>query len=60
MVDPISNLDEDVAEADAPRCETCSEPIVNAPEHRVVTWISEGTVSTAHFCDVDCRNEWER
>ncbi len=59
MVDPTSDLGEDVAEADAPRCGTCDEPIVEAATHRVVTWVDDGTVRTVHFCDVACRRDWD-
>lgn len=59
MVDPTSDLGEEVSEDDAPRCETCGDPIVDEPRHRVVTWIEDGEVRTAHFCDDDCRAEWD-
>ena len=58
MVDPTSDLGEDVTEETAPRCATCAAAIVNEPTHRVVTRIEDGAVSTAHFCDSDCRAEW--
>lgn len=60
MVDPTSDLGEDVTEEDAPRCQTCSKPIVDDPDHRVVTWIEDDAVETVHFCDSVCRSEWER
>jgi hypothetical protein len=59
MVDPTSNLGEGLAEADAPTCATCGEPIVDAPAHRVVTWVEDGSARTRHFCDADCRAEWD-
>lgn len=59
MVDPTSDLGEDVTEADAPRCSFCEEPIVNAPTHRVLTWIEDSTVKAVHFCDDDCRERWD-
>jgi hypothetical protein len=59
MVDPTSDLGEDVAEDDAPRCAGCGDPIVDEPAHRVVTWIEDGQVETAHFCDDDCRSGWD-
>ena len=59
MVDPTSDLGEDVTAEDAPTCETCGEPIVHVPTHRVVTWIEDDAVRTAHFCDDDCRAEWD-
>lgn len=58
MVDPTSDLGEDVTEEDAPRCETCEEPIVRESTHRVITWIENDEVQTAHFCDETCRMEW--
>lgn len=60
MVDPTSDLGEDVTEESAPRCENCGEPIVRERSHRVVTWIEDGEVQTAHFCDEACRDEWSR
>lgn len=59
MVDPTSDLGEDVGEEDAPRCEVCGDAIVARPTHRVITWIEDGQVETAHFCDDDCRADWE-
>lgn len=58
MVDPTSDLGEDVSEEDAPRCGTCGEPIPSATDHRVVTWVEEDEVRTVHFCDDDCRKQW--
>jgi hypothetical protein len=59
MVDPTSDLGEDVTEEDAPRCATCAEPIVTSPTHRILTWIDDGNVRSAHFCDEDCRAAWD-
>jgi len=59
MVDPTSDHHEDVDESEAPNCETCGEPIANEPTHREVTWIEDGDVRAAHFCDDDCRDEWD-
>jgi len=59
MVDPTSDLGEDVTEEDAPDCAVCGEPIVNEATHRVITWIEDGRVRTAHFCDEPCRLDWE-
>jgi hypothetical protein len=59
MVDPTSDLGEDVSEDDAPRCSTCGAPILNSPDHRVITWIENDNVQTAHFCDETCRSEWD-
>ncbi|WP_248904426.1 DUF7576 family protein [Halocatena marina] len=53
-VDPTSSLGADVCEEDAPQCDTCSEPIVNKPTHRVITWIEDNTTKTSHFCDDVC------
>lgn len=50
MVDPTSDLCENVAEADAPRCTACAEPIVADPGHRVVTEVVDSRVETTHFC----------
>jgi hypothetical protein len=58
MVDPTSDLGEDVSEDDAPRCEVCDDPIVNETTHRVITWVEDGGVRTAHFCSEECRGEW--
>lgn len=58
MVDPTSDLGDDVSEADAPACETCDAAIVDSPGHRVITWIEDGEVRSAHFCDDDCRVAW--
>lgn len=60
MVDPTSDLQEDVSEDDAPDCHVCAAPIVSDVDHRVVTWVEDGAVETRHFCDDDCRAEWER
>lgn len=59
MVDPTSDLGEDVSEAEAPRCATCGDPIMADPSHRVVTWIEDGEVQHAHFCCEDCRAQWD-
>lgn len=59
MVDPTSELGEDVTEEDAPRCAVCDEPLVQESDHRVVTWIDDDEVRTAHFCGESCRAEWD-
>jgi hypothetical protein len=59
MVDPTSDLGEDIAEDDAPRCAVCDEPIMNESTHRIVTWIEDGAVQSAHFCDEECRRSWD-
>ncbi|MFD1599424.1 DUF7576 family protein [Halobellus rarus] len=57
MVDPTSDLGEDVDEADAPSCANCGSKIVQSPTHRVVTWIEDGSVQTRHFCSDECKGE---
>ena len=59
MVDPTSDLEEDVDESNAPECATCGAKIIRSPTHVVVTWIEEGAVQRRHFCDADCRAEWD-
>lgn len=58
-VDPTSDLGEDADEENAPRCATCGEPIANEPTHRVVTWIEDGETRIEHFCNEECRSEWD-
>lgn len=58
MVDPTSDLGEDVTEENAPRCASCGEPIVENPDHRVVTWIEDEQVQARHFCGTDCLDNW--
>ena len=58
-VDPTSDLGEGVDEDDAPDCETCGEPVVDTPDHRVVTRVEDGKVETFHFCDGTCRQAWD-
>jgi endogenous inhibitor of DNA gyrase (YacG/DUF329 family) len=55
MVDPTSDLGEDVDEESAPRCATCGDAIVREPTHRVVTWIEDGSVHHRHFCSDECK-----
>lgn len=59
MVDPTSNLNEDVSPDDAPACRNCGSRILDSPDHRVITWIEDGAVESAHFCDDACRGEWD-
>lgn len=59
MVDPTSDIGEDVDEADAPVCATCGASIVESETHRVITWIEDGTVQSAHFCNEQCRMDWD-
>ena len=58
MVDPTSDLGEDISEEDAPACSTCGATILDNPRHRVITWIDDGQVESAHFCDDNCRIDW--
>lgn len=58
MVDPTSDLGEDVDESNAPECAVCGEQIIQSPTHRVVTSIEAGIVQHRHFCDDDCRDAW--
>lgn len=58
MVDPTSDLGEDVDESTAPTCATCGDPVVAAPDHRVTTWVADGAVHHRHFCDDACREAW--
>jgi hypothetical protein len=55
MVDPTSDLGEDVSEEEAPRCAVCGDPIVQDPSHRVTTRIEDGEVTTTHFCSDACK-----
>ncbi len=59
MVDPTSDHNENLSEEDAPTCASCGAPILNNPNHRVLTWIEETDVRSAHFCDDDCRMTWD-
>ena len=59
MVDPTSDLGEDVTEENAPTCATCGAPIVRDPNHRVVTWIEDDAVRHRHFCSDACRDSYE-
>jgi len=59
MVDPTSDLGEDVDEDDAPLCANCGDSIVNEPNHRVITWIEDDAVEAAHFCREQCRADWD-
>lgn len=55
MVDPTSDLNEDVDESNAPECAHCGEKIVQSPTHRVVTRVEDGEVRQRHFCSDECR-----
>ncbi|MFC6988407.1 hypothetical protein ACFQJD_06250 [Haloplanus sp. GCM10025708] len=58
MVDPTSDLGEDVDEDDAPTCVTCGKKIVEEPAHRVVSWVEGGVVEHRHFCSDECESSW--
>jgi|GEM_PF-993283 len=58
MVDPTSELNEDVSEEEAPTCAVCGEALVQDPDHRVVTRVEDGQVETTHFCGDAHREEW--
>jgi uncharacterized protein with PIN domain len=58
MVDPTSELNEDVSEEEAPTCAVCGEALVQDPAHRVVTRVDDGQVETTHFCSDAHREEW--
>ncbi|MFB6118626.1 hypothetical protein [Halosegnis sp.] len=60
MEDPTSDLAEDLSPEDAPNCRVCGASLADVPDRKVVTWIADGEVQTAHFCDATCRDEWDR
>ena len=59
MVDPTSDIGEDITEDNAPECEQCGDAIVQSPSHRVLTAVEDGQVSHHHFCSDACRDEWQ-
>lgn len=59
MVDPTSELGEDVDESDARECANCGEKILQSPTHRVVTWVEDGEVRHRHFCSDGCRAAYD-
>ena len=59
MVDPTSDLGEDVDEESAPECDACGDRIIRKPHHRVVTWVADGRARHRHFCDDACRSAWD-
>ena len=59
MVDPTSDLDEDVDESNAPACAVCEKKLIRDPDHYVVTWVGDSAVQTRHFCSAECRGEWD-
>lgn len=60
MVDPTSDLGEDVTEENAPECATCGEKIVKDPNHRVVTWVDgDNLAQHRDFCSDECKDAWD-
>ena len=59
MVDPTSDLNEDVSAEEAPPCTVCGAAIVQDPGHTVVTRVEGGEVRTWHFCSEGCRETWD-
>ncbi|KDS91358.1 hypothetical protein FK85_03155 [Halorubrum saccharovorum] len=57
MVDPTSDLEEDVDEESAPRCATCGEPALGTGR-RTVTWVDGDDAVYRQFCSQACRDEW--
>ncbi|MDR9411376.1 MAG: hypothetical protein RI544_01220 [Haloquadratum sp.] len=61
MQDATSDLGEDIDPAEAPECATCGERIMQAPKHRVETWVDpDGQVQHRHFCDPHCQARFHR
>ncbi|TQQ83301.1 hypothetical protein EGH24_00410 [Halonotius terrestris] len=58
MVDPTSDIGEDISEEDAPECAVCSKRIVQLPTHRVITTVEDGQIEHVHFCSADCRSNY--
>jgi len=58
MVDPTSDLGEDVDEEDAPRCVQCGDPAFGVGR-RTITHVEDGQVEHEHFCDDACRAAWD-
>ena len=59
MVDPTSDLDEDVDESNAPECAVCGTKLIRDPNHHVVTWVADAQIQVRHFCSIECREEWD-
>ena len=57
MVDPTSDIGEDVDEDDAPECAVCGECIIQLSTHRVVATVEDGQIEHHHFCSDECRTE---
>jgi hypothetical protein len=58
MVDPTSELEEDVDEESAPGCATCGEPALGTGR-RTVTWVDGVDAVHRHFCSDACREAWD-
>ncbi|PSQ54924.1 hypothetical protein BRD22_11055 [Halobacteriales archaeon SW_8_68_21] len=58
MVDPTSELEEDVDEESAPRCAACGEPALGVGR-RTVTWVEGGDAVHRRFCSAACRAAWD-
>lgn len=58
MVDPTSDLGEDITEETAPECDICGAKIVQSPTHRVISAIEDGQAVHRHFCGESCHDEW--
>jgi hypothetical protein len=59
MVDPTSELGEELPEDQLPACASCGSRIPTGPDHRVITWVEDDEVRSAHFCDERCRMDWD-
>ena len=57
MVDPTSDIGEDVDEESAPRCAACGDPALGT-DRQVVTWVDGDQAVHRHFCSAACREEW--
>ncbi len=57
MVDPTSDLEEDVNEESAPRCGACGAPVLGFGR-RTVTWVADDGIEHRHFCNDECRRDW--
>lgn len=56
MVDPTSDVGEDISEEDAPECVVCGTDIVELPTHSVIPTIEDGQVEHDHFCSTECHS----
>jgi len=58
MVDPTSDLGEDVTEENAPECDICGDKIIQSPTHRVISAVEDGQAVHYHFCSDSCHDAW--